>query len=216
MLQYKIGKRNGGFVLWGDYGTLKPIHSFLMDISEKCPTLESEGLIPALAFDLRKAYEGQREKSKTDVWDDEISIYGVEQVWPTFIVQIALLRTGLAFVDSSKQDQSIMYQLESYMESVLKAAFPKEFHILLNAYKGLIGTQEKSISEILGSRVALFLFQEAKTRKSLLPEILQSLDLSWSVIHRAIESEKGALTLTDFEKYSWDSLDNITEKQFKL
>jgi hypothetical protein len=115
MLRFKLSKRNGGFVLWGDYNTLEPINSFLMDISEKSSILDDEGLIPALAYDLRKAYEGRREKDNAEVWNDNLTLYGVEQIWPLFITQIALLRTSLAFIDSGKKEQAIMYQLEAFV-----------------------------------------------------------------------------------------------------
>lgn len=136
MLQFEKTMKNGGFTLWGNYEDLTSLHSFLMDVSSKSSVLETEGLIPALAYDLRKAYSGQRKRAKTTIGDDEISIYGVEQVWPTFIMQVALLRTGLAFIDSDKNEQSKMYLLEGFLENAINKIFPKECSSILASYRG--------------------------------------------------------------------------------
>ena len=90
-----------------------------MDVAEKSPILDSEGMTIALAYDLRKAYEHQRKHKKIKLWDDQITIYGVEQIWPTFLVQIALLRTALGYIDSTRLHQSNIYLLESHLEDGL-------------------------------------------------------------------------------------------------
>ena len=218
MLQYELCKRNGGFLLWGDYNTLKPLRGFVLDLSKNSLILDEEGLLPAFAYDLRKAYEGQREKTKVEVWDDELTIYGVEQVWPTFITQVALVRSGLAFVDSTKGEQSYAYLLEDFMEKVLRAAFPKEFDGLLEAYNRLVGIQENSINDILGSRVAMFLHQNARQRKAILTQLLHSIDPMWEKLHQCgvYKEVAGCLTPNDFEGYDWYSLDTMDEKTLKL
>lgn len=218
MLQFEIAKRNGGFVLWGDYGTLKPIHSFLMDISEQSPVLHKEGLLPALAYDIRKAYEGFRKKETLEVWNDDVAIYGVEQVWPTFINQIALARSGLAFVNSSKDQQSTMYLLEAFLEDAVKNAFPKESNEILDVYNQLTSSQEQFITDVLGGRVAYFLYRDAKSRRSELIEVLKSLNPMWASIVNAIGNERAGTKLSpkDFEGYSWESLDNISDSKYKL
>ncbi|NRA72000.1 MAG: hypothetical protein HRU24_13340 [Gammaproteobacteria bacterium] len=218
MLQFDISKRNGGFILWGDYGTLKPLHSYIMDIANNSPVLDSEGIVVALAYDIRKAYEGQREKSTTTVWDDEITIYGVEQVWTTFLMQVALLRYALAFVDSSKNDQCQIYLLEDFTEQILQAAFPKESHDILAQYKQLIGIQESFIEQKLGSRSSYFLTLNKTQRKLQLAEILSSLQPMWDVITRTLDSDRkhGVLNPDELESYSWNSMDNFSDEKFQI
>jgi len=218
MLQYSICKRNGGFVLWGDYSTLKPIHSFVMDMAEKSPTLDSEGLLPALAYDIRKAYENQREKDTIEVWDDEITIYGVEQIWPTFLLQIALLRAAMSFVDTSKNDQSLMYSLEALLEESVRKAFPKEATEILSAYQSLQGVQEQQVAELLGSRVSYFLNLGAKERRTQLHELLRSMDTMWERMYSIVGNGRMSYSFTpkELSMFSWDSLDQMTEATMKL
>ncbi len=208
MLKFEKTKKNGGFILWGDYQALKSLHSFAMDISEKSHVLDTEGLIPALAYDLRKAFEDQRESDKTTIWNDEISIYGVEQVWPTFIVQVALLRTSLAFVDSNKYEQSQMYLLEGFLEDAVNTTFPKESHQILASYSSLIGTTEKFITEAVGSRTSYFLSLNKLERRAQLAEILHSMNSMWESTHKTLGSERmnGILTPKHFVNHSWDTL----------
>lgn len=207
ILQFESGKNNGGFLLWSDYSQLKPLHTFAMALSKQSTVLEYEGLLPAFAYDLRKAYESQREIEKRKVWDDEITIYGVEQVWPTFILQVALFRTGISFVDSTKLDQSHVFLLEYFLENAIRTTFPKEAEQILFNYRRLIGNQESDYTtELVGSRVAYFLFQSPSRRKNLLAEILASLDPAWTRYHAATTSN--TLSPSDFDGYSWDSLDD--------
>lgn len=208
MLQFEKGKKNGGFTLWGTYESLKDLHSFILDLSARSIVLEGEGLTLALAYDIRKAYEGQRESDKTTIWNDELSIYGVEQVWPTFLTQVALLRTGLAFVNSSKLEQSHMYFLEDFTEKAISGSFPKESKIITACFHSLVGLQEKQVADRLGSRVSYFLSQDARKRKSLLGEILWSLDSRWDSRHEilGIDRMDGVLCPNDFTGHSWDTL----------
>ncbi|WP_435277348.1 DUF6904 family protein (plasmid) [Psychrobium sp. nBUS_13] len=209
MLKIENGKRNGGFVLWGDYDTLKEIHSFCMNVSEKSPILDSQGLIPALAYDLRKAYEKRRELSTETIWDDQVTIYGVEQVWVTFIVQLALMRTSLAFFDTNKKEQSIMYKLEAYLEEILPIAFPKQHRAILAVYSWLVGTQEQQIQDIIGSRVSYFLSLTKPKRANELEHILKSLDpVMDSFLRNHPHHQSAQFNPTIYDLHSWDTVSN--------
>ena len=170
--------------------------------------LEGEGLTLSLAYDIRKAYEGQRESDKKIIWNDELSIYGVEQVWPTFLTQVALLRTGLAFVNSSKLEQSQMYLLEDFAEKAIAGSFPKEANRITACFHRLVGIQEKQVKDRLGSRVSYFLSIVARKRKALLSEILCSLDPMWESSHEILGKDRidGDLCPDDFAGHSWDTL----------
>lgn len=213
MLQFEKSKNNGGFTLWGDYEDLKSLHSFAMDISDKSSVLEAEGLIPALAYDLRKAYEGQRKSDKTTIWNDEISIYGVEQVWPTFIMQVALLRTGLAFIDSKKFEQSQMYLLEGFLENAINTIFPKQSHHILACYSSLVGTPEKFITNVIGSRTSYFMSLNANERRIQLAEILQSMKPMWERRFEIFGSERMGVILSPkhFANHSWETVCDLEE-----
>jgi len=210
MLKFEKSKKNGGFTLWGDFYTLKHLHRFVMDLSEKSPALDEEGLAPAFGYDLRKAYDGMRETSKVPAGDQEIAIFGVEQVWTTFIAQVALFRTALAFVDSNKHEQSQMYLLEGFLEDALAGCLPDQSVKILQSYKALIGISEDDLYHILGSRTAYFLLLDARARKTQLAEVLMSMTPAWNEAQGGMGANKssGLLTPKHFDGFSWDRVED--------
>ena len=212
MLQYEISDCNGGFVLWGDYEQLRSLHMLAMELSKDSVITQDEGLLPALAYELRKAYEGLRRVDKQRSGDDEITIYGADMYWPTFISQVSLLRTALAYVDSSKWQQGNMYLIEYLLEGALAAAFPEQSQRLLQGYQRLIGINERSISDLLGSRSGYFLVQKPGSRKNVLPEVIES--LAYPAWYQEMKPDSG--TRINFEDYGWDSLDSIPDIELKV
>lgn len=211
MLQFELTENSGGIVLWGDYQALKPIHTFILDISDKSPILDNEGIVMGLAYDIRKAYESQREKDKQKIWDDEITIYGVEQVLPTLIAQIALLRKALAYIPATRDDHSVIYRLESFLESVIKGFNPEQGDFIISQYERLTGLTEKLMDETLGSRVAYFLSKDSDWRKDNLGNILLSIDPMYKSLHE-VWVRNDAIDLIDpneFEGWSWNSMDGM-------
>jgi hypothetical protein len=56
-----------------------------------------------LAYDFRKAFEGQRYIRKPKSGDGfESGVVGVEILWPTLLIQCRMLREALGFIDSTK------------------------------------------------------------------------------------------------------------------
>ena len=218
MLKIENGRRNGGFILWGDYTTLKNLHSFLMDVSERSSILDSEGLLPSLAYDLRKAFEGYREKDTVQISDDEVSLYGVEQVWPLFISQVALARSSLAFISSTKHEQAQMYALEAFLEDAIEHAFPAESGLVRKIYTSLCSIQENEVTDIIGSRVAFFLDQTPQQRRMLLPEVLQSLEFTWICLQERLGMDRTSakIDVNKINQYSWESIDDMTAEQRSL
>ena len=213
MFQIEKTKKNGGMILWVDEQSLREMHKFILDLSEKSPVLNSEGLTLALAHDIRKAYSSSRKTAKANVGDDEITIFGVKQVWPTLLMQVALLRTGLAFVNSSKQSQCLMYQLEAIIEDSVNSFLTTDAINILSQYEQLIGIQEKFITERIGSRVSYFLSLESEQRRKQLAEVLHSLGTMWESTHNIVGSERmdGTLTPERLKRHSWDS---VTDCEF--
>jgi hypothetical protein len=200
-------KNNGGFILWGDYWTLRELHSLCMDAAEKSPTLDNEGLLAALAYDLRKAYEKQRESDTVGHFEEEMQIYGVEQVWPTFVVQLVLMRTALAFYDSNKLEQSLVYRLEYLFLDAVPAILPKVSNEVLSAFSRLSGLQEQQVSDLLGSRVSYFLSLTKAKRVTELPTILRSLDAVMdSFLKDHPHHREHNFDPTVFDGHSWDTL----------
>jgi hypothetical protein len=208
MLKFENGKNNGGFTLWGTDDSLRELRAVLMDVSEKSPVLNFEGLLPALAYDIRHAYDGMRKKSTGRSGGDEISLYGVDQLWPTFIVQVALLRTGLAFIDTTKHQQGHAYLLEDVLEQAIKTCFPAESAAILFQYQSLIGVQEQFLTNTIGSRVSFFATLTRKKRQDLLVPILASLAPMWEHSFEIFNkgNENFPVTPSSLSKHSWDTL----------
>ena len=212
MLFIEKTKNNGGFVLWGDYWSLREMHTLCMDCSEKSPTLAYEGLLVSLAYDIRKAYEKQREIDTACHFDEKIQIYGVEQVWPTFIVQVALLRASLAFYDSTKLEQSIVYRLEHIFIEAIPEIFPKSGNQILSSFERLSGIQESQVKDLIGSRVSYFLSLTKAKRASELSEILKSLDKTMDDFLRGNPQLRvNHYDPTIYDHHSWETIPNDTK-----
>lgn len=211
-------KRNGGFVLWGSDADFRALHSFVMGVSEHSSVLDAEGLTIALAYDLRKAYEGQREIDRKQIGNDTLTLYGVEQVWPTFITQVALLRTGLGYCPSSKEQQGNMYLLEHFMDQAVRATFPAQAEDILDSAQRLVGTAESGIAPLLGSRVSYFLSSTATKRRNELYLLLSSLHPYYKRHHDiwVTRGVKGLIDPKEFETRSWDDLDTMSAKDLTL
>jgi len=64
MLSYQLLKNHAGILLIGDYNSLRWLHEIVHDVNERSPLIDDkEGPFLALAYDIRKAYERQRESS---------------------------------------------------------------------------------------------------------------------------------------------------------
>lgn len=218
MLQFEKTKRSGGLVLWGQYGDLRALHELIMDVSERSHALHSEGLIVGLAHELRKSWEGRRLKTQVEIWDDTVTLYGSEHVWPTLFVQIALLRTGLAFSPSSYGEQSVLYGLEHILDRAAVDAFGSESANVMAVYRSLIGESEEVLESRLGSRVSYFLGMSPAQRRGHLPAILKSLTFAGLIGWEGASgvSTSGYINPAVFEGHGWEVLDAMDGSVLKL
>jgi hypothetical protein len=218
MYQFESLRRNGGFVFWGDYSSLRDLHEFIHDAVKRSSVLQDEGIVINLAYDIRKAFEGQRRMEVTKIENDEITLYGVEQTWPLFISQVALLRTSLAFLDTTSFHQAQMYLLEHLLESAIKKIFPSQSTDILNHFKQMVGTQESFISPLLGGRVCYFMQLTPAQRRDKLPMVLRSLTPMYDFTYQfwARNENNGLIDPSDFQNLDWDNIDAIPAKQRAL
>lgn len=62
MLSYQLLNNHAGLLLVGDYTSLRLLHEIVHDVNERSPLIrEEDGPFLGLAYDVRKAYEQQRE-----------------------------------------------------------------------------------------------------------------------------------------------------------
>ena len=157
MLKHALLKNNAGLMLCGDYLTLEALHGVIHDVNEHSPVIvDKEGLFLGLAYDVRKAFEQQREVLKAPRHQPEIGLrFGVKILWPVLLVQARMLRVGLGFMDHSKQHQALTYALEHLIETALAEEFPEQSRALTAAWRG-IDIQDPSLDRQLDSRGAVF------------------------------------------------------------
>ena len=118
MLTYRLLRNRAGILLAGDYHSLDVLRSAVHQVNEKSPIVrDKEGVFLALAYDARKAIEGQRQVLKPPAGRPEIGVrYGVESLWPTLLLQSRMLRDSLAYLPATLELQAITYALEAVIE----------------------------------------------------------------------------------------------------
>ncbi len=80
MLRYELTPNNAGFILWGDSEALNELHELIHYIVDESPLIKvKDGFALSLAYDIRKAREGNRrvEQHQYDQ-HDTYKLYGVE------------------------------------------------------------------------------------------------------------------------------------------
>ncbi|MDB6122746.1 MAG: hypothetical protein JWQ71_1739 [Pedosphaera sp.] len=122
MLYAITNKKFSAVGLFGDYYDLKDLHSYVTQVvsGDSLPAQLKEFLL-SFGYDLRKAYEGKREKQKlgTD-WLDEAQYRGIYIYWPYFIFYLRLLRQAASSRPTSRAEYALMCTLEGLCESALR------------------------------------------------------------------------------------------------
>ncbi|KVE27405.1 hypothetical protein WS67_11560 [Burkholderia singularis] len=187
MLGYRLLKNHAGILLTGDYDSLNELHEIVHDVNERSPLLrEEEGPFLGLAYDVRKAYEQQRESLQPPKSYEGIGVrYGVAILWPVLLVQQRMLRVSLGYLDHSRRHQAITYSLEAVIEDGLREDFAAQGQSLVDHWQRLDPTAD--IFEKLDSRGALFCSWTKAERERRFASLL----LSFDAIHEYSSSLPG-------------------------
>jgi len=139
MLAFELIGRHEGLRILSHTDILREFHDILHDVNERSPLIaDKEGVFLALAYDVRKAYEGQRivrKSAKSDPYG--VTRVGVDILWPTILVQCRMLRSALGFIDTTKRRQAFAYALEAIVEEGLQGDFPSDFRRIHELYQAL-------------------------------------------------------------------------------
>lgn len=126
MLFSKPTKYGAGIILYGDYWDLRNLHSTVHELAD--PDLINEKLsdfVLGLAYDLRHAYQRQREiLNLAHYKDQKVPYYGVRILWPIYLIQVGLLRCLAAFHPTKKSHQADLFRLEECTEDALESYDP--------------------------------------------------------------------------------------------
>lgn len=167
MLSYSLLKNHAGILLVGDYTSLTWLHEVVHDVNERSPIVkDKEGSFLGLAYDVRKAYERQREVIQPPKHIEEIGVrYGVQILWPVLMLQQRLLRQSLAFLNHTAKTQTIAYALEAVIEDALREDFGAQAGHIIDLWQRLDPAQSE-VFDMIDSRGAIFCSWTKAQRKA--------------------------------------------------
>lgn len=197
MLSYRLLKNHAGILLIGDYTSLRLLHEVVHDVNERSPLIQDrEGLFLNLAYDVRKAYEREREIVKSPPHYEEIGVrYGVQALWPAILLQQRMLRMSLAYLDHSTKTQAIAYALEAVIEEALKEDFSALGAEAIVHWQRLNPTQ-RDVFDKLWSRTAIFCSWTKAQRRRHFLSLLASFEPMYDSVYayRLQRGEKNLLS----------------------
>ncbi|CRP81728.1 hypothetical protein ABZR77_25835 [Pseudomonas aeruginosa] len=176
MLEYKLTPHHAGVALWGDFAALDKLHEFIHHVVEESVYIEDkEGFVLGLAYNVRKAFQGQRTQGyRSYSEDDKCRIYGVEVLWPVLLVQVGVLRQAMAFIPTSKLNQALMFELEHVVESALRMAVPVTADEVIQQIRHVGSTSYLHLDSMLDSRCRYFISLPANQRLKTLPKLMET------------------------------------------
>jgi hypothetical protein len=191
MLSFQLLKNHAGLLLVGDYTSLRCLHEVVHQVNDRSPLIkEEDGPFLGLAFDVRKAYELQREVLPAPEHYAEVGTrYGVQILWPVLLVQQRMLRISLAYLDHSRWHQAATYALEAVIEDALKEDFGTQAQNVIDYWQRIDPTHPSTF-EKLDSRAAIFCSWTKAERKRRFSMLLSSFDPMFESHHR-IRAERG-------------------------
>ncbi|WP_345830890.1 hypothetical protein AAGR08_23420 (plasmid) [Pantoea sp. BRR-3P] len=203
MFRFELTPNNGGIVLWGDTASLNELYELIHYIVDESPLIKNkDGFMLALAYDIRKAREGQR---RTDEYlydySETYQLYGVELLWPLVLLQAAILRSSMSYIETDKAKLSVMYAFEFVLESALKQLIPERFEDVIKTAKNASNSDFDWVEDNIDSRCCYFINLSPKGRKENLDKILNSFDEHWVKFTKDKQDIKmiGLITNTDWE-----------------
>ena len=211
MFTYKALKNAAGMALFSDYLSLTRAHRILHDVNERSPLIrDKEGFFLSLAYDLRKAYEGQRRQQKRDPLCPEAGPrFGVEVLWPSVMVQCRQLRDSLAYIDHGKEHQIVAYELEFVVDQALEAEFRQNASEIRGQWDWLTA-RHPFLEQNAETRAAQFAAWTKAERVAGLAGLLSSLDPMYPTTY-SMAVRNGADHLVSPEEFNlWN------EREFQI
>lgn len=206
MLSYALLKNHAGLMLTGDYWSLHALHGMVHDINEHSPLVKNkEGMFLGLAYDLRKAFECQREIIKPPKHAPEFGVrYGVKILWPTLLLQHQVIRHSLAFMSHDRRYQALTYGLEATIEDGLTEDFGASGPSIVKAWEHL-NLADPDILDRLYSRAGLFCSWSKTQRARGMLALIESFDPMFERLYplHIRSGDKPILSPADFE--GWEN-----------
>lgn len=126
MIQAYPTKNGTGISIFGDYGDLNGLYETVHHIANSLDEFNKfqKGqfkLLMNFAYEIRKAYSGQRLKEKFTYpnVDEIVDYYGFQLVWTDVLIFINVLRHNSGYIQTDKLHQANLYLLEYVVEKAL-------------------------------------------------------------------------------------------------
>lgn len=126
MIQAYPTKNGTGVSIYGDYGDLnglfETVHHIANSLDEYNKFQKGQfQLLMNFAYEIRKAYQGQRLKEKLTYSgdDDKVDYYGFQIVWTDVLIFTNVLRHNAGYLQTDKLHQANLYLLEYVIEKAL-------------------------------------------------------------------------------------------------
>ncbi|WP_108650565.1 hypothetical protein [Dongshaea marina] len=178
MLQFTSRKTKEGVILWANEELLLSLYHFVLDVTRQSMMLRDDGQCEKLASEIKTAYNGLSHKKTVRKGKDRVTLLGFELNWVQFIAQLALLRTALSYMDSSKKEQYHMFLLEDLLEQALNCNFPREAPLILATYHTfLLGHSEAELNgqDSINRCISIYLATPSSERRTKLAPLLGTL-----------------------------------------
>ena len=126
MIQIFPTKNGTGVAIYGDYGDLialyDTVHYIASSLNEHSKYQKGQHqLLMNFAYEIRKAYTGNRLKEKLTYSGEEkkVEYFGFYFVWTDILIFISTLRHNAGYISTDKLHQGNLYLLEFFIEKAL-------------------------------------------------------------------------------------------------
>jgi hypothetical protein len=176
MLISRPTKYGSGITLYGDYLDLQNLYETISYLSTGGPlTPYQEEFLLHLAYDVRDAFQGDR-KEEYFGFDEhsKVRYFGVDVLWPIFLVQVGALRWSAGYHETDSEYQANLYRLESCAEYALMKNDEKTGLKCMEWLKSFPGFWDSLLVEFISYCSKRFIMEtkQGKSRFKKLPEYL--------------------------------------------
>ncbi|CAM7188115.1 hypothetical protein KLPMMM109M2_02280 [Klebsiella pneumoniae] len=137
---------------------------------------------------------------------DTYKLYGVELLWPLVLVQSSILRNSMGYIQTDKNQLSVMYAFEYLIESALTESERTTSNDIMLTVKYASDSDFNFIEDNIDSRCCYFISLSPEQRKKQLISIVRSFHSLWGKYAREKQDIK---MLNEMNNTSWVWPDNI-------
>ncbi len=204
MLTHASLKNFAGLLLCGDKRTLEALHEVIHDVNTCSPVVsDKEGVFLGLAYDVRKALEGQRRIIKPPTHEKEVGpSFGVEILWPVILFQSRMLRIALGFMPNGSRHQAMTYLLEHVIEQALDEQFPEQSPAIKAAWRDL-DPFAQDMDAVIDSRGALFSAWTKTKRQAGLKMLIDTMSSRYAMHYEWMDARTRARYIDPQEFVQW-------------